>query len=173
MSEFGHIPAVSTAAKDGRSRLESGRWRSAARWLPERERASLSLIRRSSGCSAPTRPLSSPPVRHGSADARHGSCWAGAGSAGCRMARNIRLPAFGSGEPECEESDHRQPLRACREWPREPAPKAGLRKGLAESRVCGGEERRDRVSLGRREGRPVAGIGSQTHSFADCHLLEI
>ena len=32
-----HIPAVATAAKDGRSRLESGRWRSAARWLPERE----------------------------------------------------------------------------------------------------------------------------------------
>jgi hypothetical protein len=32
-----------------------------------------------------------------------------------------------------QESDHRQPLRACREWPREPAPKAGLRKGLAES----------------------------------------
>jgi hypothetical protein len=28
---------VATAAKDGRSRLESGRWRSAARWLPERE----------------------------------------------------------------------------------------------------------------------------------------
>jgi hypothetical protein len=28
-----HIPAVATAAKDGRSRLESGRWRSAARWL--------------------------------------------------------------------------------------------------------------------------------------------
>jgi hypothetical protein len=27
---------VATAAKDGRSRLESGRWRSAARWLPER-----------------------------------------------------------------------------------------------------------------------------------------
>jgi hypothetical protein len=34
---FWHIPAVATAAKDGRSRLESGRWRSAARWLPERE----------------------------------------------------------------------------------------------------------------------------------------
>ena len=32
-----HIPAVATATKDGRSRLESGRWRSAARWLPERE----------------------------------------------------------------------------------------------------------------------------------------
>jgi hypothetical protein len=32
-----HIPAVATAARDGRSRLESGRWRSAARWLPERE----------------------------------------------------------------------------------------------------------------------------------------
>jgi hypothetical protein len=32
-----HLPAVATAAKDGRSRLESGRWRSAARWLPERE----------------------------------------------------------------------------------------------------------------------------------------
>src|SRR4030095_1144040 len=31
------IPAVATAAKDGRSRLESGRWRSATRWLPERE----------------------------------------------------------------------------------------------------------------------------------------
>jgi hypothetical protein len=30
-------------AKDGRSRLESGLWRSAARWLPERERASPSL----------------------------------------------------------------------------------------------------------------------------------
>jgi hypothetical protein len=28
---------VATAAKDGRSRLESGRWRLAARWLPERE----------------------------------------------------------------------------------------------------------------------------------------
>jgi hypothetical protein len=28
---------VATAVKDGRSRLESGRWRSAARWLPERE----------------------------------------------------------------------------------------------------------------------------------------
>jgi hypothetical protein len=35
---------VATAAKDGRSRLESRR--SAARWLPERERASPSLIRR-------------------------------------------------------------------------------------------------------------------------------
>jgi hypothetical protein len=32
-----HFPAVAAAAKDGRSRLESGRWRSAARWLPERE----------------------------------------------------------------------------------------------------------------------------------------
>src|SRR5512132_325032 len=31
------MPAVATAAKDGRSRLESGHWRSAARWLPERE----------------------------------------------------------------------------------------------------------------------------------------
>ena len=29
-----HIPAVATAAKDGQSRLESGRWRSAARCLP-------------------------------------------------------------------------------------------------------------------------------------------
>jgi hypothetical protein len=38
-----HIPAVATAAKDGRSRLESGRWRSAARCLPERGRASPSL----------------------------------------------------------------------------------------------------------------------------------
>jgi hypothetical protein len=28
---------VATATKDGRSRLESRRWRSAARWLPERE----------------------------------------------------------------------------------------------------------------------------------------
>jgi hypothetical protein len=30
-------PSRITAAKDGRSRLESGRWRSAARWLPARE----------------------------------------------------------------------------------------------------------------------------------------
>jgi hypothetical protein len=35
MSAVWHIPAVATAAKDGRSRLESGH--SAARWLPERE----------------------------------------------------------------------------------------------------------------------------------------
>src|SRR5262245_41757421 len=33
---YWHIPAVATAAKDGRSRLERGRW-PAARWLPERE----------------------------------------------------------------------------------------------------------------------------------------
>src|SRR2546427_11722790 len=37
MSQLVAHPAVATAAKDGRSRLESGRWRSAARWLPERE----------------------------------------------------------------------------------------------------------------------------------------
>ena len=49
---FGTSQPLATAAKDGRSRLESGRWRSDARWLPECERASLSLIRRSSGCSA-------------------------------------------------------------------------------------------------------------------------
>ena len=70
-----HIPAVATAAKDGRSRLENGRWRSAARCLPERGRASPSFIRRSSGYSAVRRPLLWPQVRHASADARHGSCW--------------------------------------------------------------------------------------------------
>ena len=41
-----HIPAVATTAKDGRSRLESGRRRSAARWLPEREVGENTRLRR-------------------------------------------------------------------------------------------------------------------------------
>ena len=40
-----HIPAVATAAKDGRSRLESGRWRSAARCAaPQREQSRIAEL---------------------------------------------------------------------------------------------------------------------------------
>jgi hypothetical protein len=41
----------------------------------EREQRMAEPSRKSSGCSVPTRPLSSPRVRRASADARHGSCW--------------------------------------------------------------------------------------------------
>jgi hypothetical protein len=48
------MPAAPTAAKDGRLRLESGRrWRSAARWLPEREQRIAELEQNVDSYSAP------------------------------------------------------------------------------------------------------------------------
>ncbi len=69
--------------------------------LPERERASLSLIRRSSGCSAPRKRLSSPPLRNASADARHVSCWVispGGRDGRCRPGASAPLPFAHTGK---------------------------------------------------------------------------
>jgi hypothetical protein len=66
---------VATAAKDGRSRLESGRWRSAARWLPDRHVAAhharepapafvrAAIARRGSGAGGPQLILRHAPFR--------------------------------------------------------------------------------------------------------------